>query len=380
MTLRIGGPGQSLPAPANLYPSYLQGTPYDAPMNYVGLAAGDAIYFPGLSNDIWVNPGAYSMVQFLDPVTGVWRDIPAQRGQAYHVPVSGSQNFRVANLTGCPVAAIIAGGGSGFAQATATITSNVGGSTWQAIVGGCLTVSTISAAGANYNIAPLVMIPVPPSPGVQATAHAILASGTVSSIVLDNVGAGYGSAPVATLEPSPFDPNAGTITQATVVFAIDPAKQGKIAAALCTYNGAPLATLSALTLTAAGGAGTGATITPLVLQSCTLASVVAGGAGWGNATAFAKIFSSGGGGNVSVSAIGNPAIEATGFRPRDAVITGTTNAGGTITAATILDGGLFLSAATVGGAILSGGTLPTTLASVALTMGAQTDTILIQPM
>ena len=184
------------------------------------------------------------------------------------ISTNGSQNFRIANLTACPAAAIIAGGGTGFAQATATITANVGGSTWQAIVGGCLTVSTISAAGANYNIPPLVMIPVPPNPGVQATAHAILASGTVSSIVLDNVGAGYVSAPIAVLEPSPFDV-ATNITQATVVFAIDPAKAGKIAAALCTYNGASLATLSALTLTAAGGAGTGATITPLVMQAVT---------------------------------------------------------------------------------------------------------------
>lgn len=379
MTQRISGPGQSLPAPANLYPSYLQGTPYDAPMNYVGLAGGDAIYFPALSNDIWVEPGAYSMLQFLDPVTGVWRDIPSHRGQAHHIPANGSQSLRVANLTGCPVAAIIAGGGSGFAQATATITANVGGSTWQAIVGGSLSVSTIAVVGANYTIAPLVMIPVPPAPGVQATAHAIIASGTVSSIVLDNVGAGYLSAPIAVIEPSPFD-TATNITQATVTLILNAGNAAKITAALCTNNGAPLATLSALTLTAAGGAGTGATITPLVMQSCTLASVVAGGAGWGTATAFAKIFSSGGGGNVSVSAIGNPAIEATGFRPRTAEITGTTNAGGTITAVTILDGGLFLSAPAVGGSIMSGGTLPTTAASVALTMGAQNDTVLIQPM
>lgn len=378
MTQRISGPGQSLPTPANLFPSYLTGTPYDAPMNYVGLAAGDAIYIPADSNDYMVQVGAYSVLQWLDPVTGVWRSVDANRGQPMHISSNGSQNFRIANLTGCPVAAIIAGGGTGFAQATATITANVGGSTWQAIVGGSLSVSTISVAGANYTVPPLVMIPVPPNPGVQATAHAILASGTVSSIVLDNVGAGYISAPTAVLEPHPFDVNAGTITQATVVFAL--VNAGKITAALCTNNGASLATLSALTLTAAGGAGSGATITPQILQTVTLASVVAGGAAWGTATAFAAVTAAGGGGNTSVSAIGNPAIEMTGFRPRQAIITGTCNAGGTITAATILDGGLFLSAPAVGAAIASGGTIPTTLASVALTTGGIYDTVLVQPL
>ena len=298
-----------------------------------------------------------------------WSD--AQRGQSFHFNTNGSQNFRIANLTACPVAAIIAGGGTGFAQATATITANVGGSTWQAIVGGCLTVSTISAAGCELQH---------PAAGDDPCAAEPWGSGHGArdpckwNSVVDRAGqcwCGYVSAPIAVLEPSPFDV-ATNITQATVVFAIDPAKAGKIAAALCTYNGASLATLSALTLTAAGGAGTGATITPLVMQAVTLASVVAGGVGWGTATAFAKALSTGGGGNVSVSAITNPAIEMTGFRPRDAVITGTTNAGWTITAATLLDGGLFLSAPTVGAAIVSGGTIPTTLASIALTAGGVT--------
>src|SRR5512143_3284810 len=112
MTQRISGPGQSLPTPANLFPSYLTGTPYDAPMNYVGLAAGDAIYIPADSNDYMVQVGAYSVLQWLDPVTGVWRSVDANRGQPMHISSNGSQNFRIANLTGCPVAAIVAGGGS----------------------------------------------------------------------------------------------------------------------------------------------------------------------------------------------------------------------------------------------------------------------------
>ena len=375
MTQRISGVGQGLPFPGNLYPQYLTNTPYDAPTNYLSLAPGDCAYITAESNDYLVQVGGYSLLQFLDPVTGVWRSVDAQRGQPFHIPSNGNLNWRVANLTGCPVGAIVAGGGSGFVQSTATITANVGGSTWQAIVGGSLSVSTISAVGANYTLPPLVMIPAPPNPGIQATAHTTIASGTVVSVVLDNFGAGYTTAPTAVILPSPFDP-ATSVTQATVVFSV--VNSGKITGALCTYNGASLATLTALTLTAAGGAGTGATITPQVLQAVSAVSIVAGGGGWGNAAEPPKITSAGGGGNTSVSAIVNPNIEYTNFRPRDANISTTANSGGTITAATILDAGLFLSAATA--VIVPGGALPSTLASIAFTMGGVNDVVLLQPL
>ena len=61
MTLRINGSGMALPTPANLYPSYLTATPYDAPMNLVGLAPRDAIYFPATSNDFICNVGALTV-------------------------------------------------------------------------------------------------------------------------------------------------------------------------------------------------------------------------------------------------------------------------------------------------------------------------------
>ena len=73
------------------------------------------------------------------------------------------------------------------------------------MVGGALSVSTVSNVGANYTIAPDVFIPTPPLQqangvgGVPATAHATLANGTVATVVLDNVGAGYTTAPPAVL-------------------------------------------------------------------------------------------------------------------------------------------------------------------------------------
>jgi hypothetical protein len=273
----------------------------------------------------------------------------------------------------------VAGGGSGFAQATATITANVGGSLWQPIVGGALSVSTVSVVGKNYTIAPLVFIPAPPSPGVPATATATIANGTVSGVTLGNVGAGYPSAPIAVIEPSPFDPNVGTITQATVVLVLNAGLSGAITAALCTNNGAPLATLSALTLTAAGGAGTGATLTPQIMQTVISSSVVAGGAGWGNATQ-GPILVATGTGAVSVSAIGNASVElAPTYRSRQAWATGTTNAGGTISALTFEDTGLFITTPTF--ALLPGaGGIGSTAASITLTMGGANDLVLLQPL
>ena len=378
MAIIISGPGVGLPYPQNLYPSELNNAPADAPTNFITLAPGQVVTIPATGTNGWlVDPGPYGVIQFLDPVTGVWRGFDSTRGRMQALTSDGFTR-RLANLTGCPIAAIVANGGSGFAQSTAAISANVGGSTWQAIVGGSLSVSTISAAGLNYTVAPEVFIPAPPSPGVQATAYATLTNGSVSSVSLVNFGAGYTAGTLtAVMVPNPTDPNIGTITQATVVLVLSAANAGAITAALCTNNGAPLATLSALTLTAAGGAGTGATITPVVLQTVASATATAGGGGWGNVAAPAFVTTAGGV-PVSVSAIKNPAIELTGFIPRQAQIATTTSALGAISAPVVEDGGLFAGTPTA--VIIGGGTLPTTLASISLTMGTANTTAFLQPL
>ena len=374
----ISGPGVALPYPQNLYPTELNNAPNDAPTNLLTLAPGQVLTIPATGTNGWlVDPGAYGVLQWLDPVTGVWRGFSSARIQMQAMTSDGFTR-RMANLTGCPVAAVVAGGGSGFVQSTAAITANVGGSTWQAIVGGSLSVSTVSVIGANYTIAPEVFIPAPPTPGVQATAYSTITNGTVTSVSLVNFGAGYTSATLnAVLIPSPSDPNIGTITQATCVLVLNAANSGAITAALCTNNGAPLATLSALTLTAAGGAGSGATITPCVMQTVASATATAGGGGWGNAAAPAFVTTSGGT-PASVSAIKNPAIEQTGYIPRQAQITTTTSSTGAISAPVVVDGGLFVGTPTA--VIIGGGTLPTTLASISLTMGTANTTALLQPL
>lgn len=386
MTLNISGFGQTCPTPGYLYPSQLANAPVDVSSNFQMLSAGDALYVPAQSNDYLVDLGEFLTPEFLDAVSGTWRvmaDLASRPG--LFLMKSNGVDKRVANRLGCPVSAIVANGGSGFTQATATLTSNVGGSTWVPVIGGSLTVTSVTAAGANYSVPPLVLIPSPTPAGtngsvggVAATGYATLASGTVASVSLINFGAGYQSAPTVLLVPSPFDPNFGIITPATVTVGINAATTGAVTGALCTNFGAPLATLSALTLTAAGGGGAGATITPQVLQTIASASVVAGGAGWGTTTAPGSVQAVGGG-SVSVAAAGlsNPTIDFSGFRPTTLLMGAACNAGGTITSVTFPNGtGLFLSTPTA--AIASGGTLPTTLASITFTMGTNRGTALLQ--
>jgi hypothetical protein len=379
MALRISGPGVGLPAPTNLYPTDLANAPVDVGTAYIGLSGGDTLVIP--AGEWIIENGPNSVIQHLDPITGTWRDYSARSGQPETLFSDGFTR-RVANLTGCPIGAVVSGGGTGYAQATASITSNLGGSLWTAVVGGSLTVSSIINPGSGFTIKPIVLIPDPPTAaangigGVPAIATCTLTNATVSAVSLSNVGAGYTAATVsALLVPSPFDPNLGSITNGTVNFILT--NTGLITAALCTNNGAPLATLSALTLTASGGAGSGATIAPVILQCILSAGVVAGGTVWGDATHPALITTVGGL-PASVSAIGNSAVEFTGSRPRQAVISGTCNSGGTITAVAIQDAGLFYGTPTV--AITAGnGLIPLTAASVTVVMGSNIDTVMIQP-
>jgi hypothetical protein len=178
MAIIISGPGVGLPYPANLYPSELNNAPDDFPTNFISLAPGQVINIP--AGNWAVDGGAYCMTQFLDPVTGIWRFYNSARQQPNYYNSDGFTR-RVGNFTGCAISAIVTNGGSGFSNSTATITSNVGGSQWDAIVGGSLSVSTITAAGADYTMPPELFIPAPPNPGIQATGYAVLTSGTVSA-------------------------------------------------------------------------------------------------------------------------------------------------------------------------------------------------------
>ena len=359
-----GGTGLGLPSPQYLYPTELNGAAYDVSNAYQSLAPGNSIVIP--AGQYAVAPGPYSFFQYKDPINQAWRGFNTARTQGGSIWADG-QNYRVANLTGCPVAAVVTVGGSGYVQSSTTCTANTGGSTWVPIVGGMVSLSTISVAGSGYGVAPLLFIAEPPAPGVQATGYCTLTGGSVTGITLTNVGAGYPSAPAAVIVPSPFDPNLPTLpVQAVAAFTLVGA--GSVTAVICTNNGSP----ASPTLTIAG-AGTLAAATAVVCNTITSGSVAAGGAGFTGGS-----LSTVGGVTAAVPQWTNPAIQLTAAIPRPAQAGFFATGGSLISISTIYDGGLFFGTPTVvAGA--SAGNLQTTTASVTVVLGSTTDTVRIQP-
>lgn len=367
MANRISGPGVGLPIPQQLYPANLSNGETTTSTNEVSLAPGQAL--PIAAGEWLVALGKYLSLQFLDPVTGMWRDL--RSGVSANTPAyvrSDGFNLRISNMTGCVVGATVTNGGNGsYVQATTTVTPSAGNSTWQPIVGGAINSTiTITAPGSNFGIPPLVFIDSPPNPGIQATAIAVLTNNSVSSITVLRQGAGYPVAPNVTILPNPADPNLSSgITNATATCSLT--GTGSITAVLLLNPGASVAT--SMSLTVAGG-GASAAVTPFFLESITAASITSGGGGYAAGT---ELSSTNGGYNGSAPAFlgGSPA----GFVPRKAQIqlglTGTS-----ITSiSTIVDGGLFIE--TPNALAVTNGVV-TTAANIALTLGGQNDTAIIQ--
>ena len=363
---RLGGPGIGLPFPQALYPVSLVGAAPTAPTAEITLAAGQALPIP--PGDWIINVGPYTFVQYLDPVTATWQGFTSEPGVNYvH---SDGQNHRIANLTGCPIGAIVTAAGASYVAGSVTVVPSAGGSTWQAIVGGALNTSmSIVSAGASYTVPPLVLIPAPPSPGVPATAVAVIASGTVSSITVVNQGAGYSTAPSITVLPSPYDPNFGIITNASVAATLT--GSGSVTAVLCTGNGAPLT--AAPTLTISGGNGS-ATATATMCWTGTALAITTAGGGYASASALVTMA----GGLPTASTVWtNPAIEKSLLPTRSARLTALTN--GTVsTTATVIDGGIFANA-NPSAIVIPNGVL-TTVAVGTITNGNTSDTSIIQPL
>lgn len=377
MTNRVIGPGITLPPPQVLYPATLASVPYTAGNAFQTLAPGQSLQIP--AGDWMIDLGKYCVLQILDPVpsggtqsntSGVWRVVRSQRGT---FPIrSDGFNYRVANLLGTPVSAVMTNAGSGYAQATTTVTVNKGNSTWTPVVGARLSHVTMTGAGSGYGVAPEVFIPSPPPGGVQATAYATISAGALTGVTVVNHGAGYTTAPTVTILPNPYDPNIGSVVAATASAAITMATS--VNAVVCTNNGAPIAnaSISALTLTISG-AGTSAAATPSVLT--TVAAITASAVGSGSFTG-AAISTYGG---VPPTGLGlNPAISNQDFLPRSAMISAPVTAGA-IGAQSIIDGGLYLGTASPLVTVY-GGVVVTNAPTVTLTQGSTFDTVMVQPL
>jgi hypothetical protein len=369
----LAGPGQGLQYPQNLYPSELAQSTYDASSNKIALAGGQSMVIP--RGDWIITEGMYCVLQYMDPVTNAWSNAASCAWEPGHrIVASDGFSVRIANMTGCPVAATIIQYGGGWVQSSTTVTvTGGGGSTWAPIVGGQLGNATVTSAGAGYGLAPIVFIPPPPNNetnpngigGFQASGWAAIASGTVSGFSFNNPGAGYPTAPTIVVVPSPFDPNLATgITAATIT--VQTVGSGSITGVICTNNGNTL-TPGNLTLTPAG-VGSNATIAPVFMMTCVTASVTGTGTNWGGAGITTT------GGAPSVGTITNgPDFLHLSFKPRPMQATVTVTGAGTVAGqvGTIIDGGLFEGTPT--GSVPVGSTL-------ALTMGTTQDIIVLQPL
>jgi hypothetical protein len=376
----LSGPGLGLPSPTNLYPSELNNAPYDFATNKVCLAPGENIVIP--AGDWFVGMGGYLVFQYRDPITNLWA---FGSGAAYNRGLqfvkSDGFNVRIANLTGCPVGAFITSQGASYVQSTTTVTATGGTSTWQPIVGGALafTGGSVASVGGGYGVAPLVLIPAPPGPsnnangvgGVAASAYVGIASGSVvlTGVTFTNQGAGYPSAPANfALLPVPTDPNLATgITLATVAFSLT--NSGLLTAVFCTNPGVPI-TPANITLAVAGAGVTG-TVSAIVMQTITAATVSGAGIGYGAGSPAYAV----GGVPPQGSITGSPESKYLAWFPRPVNISfaaGTSAAPGTI-----YDGGLFLAAPTAVFLPTSGAA--GTIGTVAFVMGSTPDIAVIQP-
>ena len=86
------------------------------PLNQIGtnaitLQAGETFYIPaGFYN---IQRGPYSTIQVFDPVMNVWSPIGNDGTSGVQVDSDGN-NYRVANQSGCPVAAVLSAAGAGY--------------------------------------------------------------------------------------------------------------------------------------------------------------------------------------------------------------------------------------------------------------------------
>lgn len=316
--------------------------------------------------------GKYTTVQSFDFIGNIWRPT-SQPGLNAFIYCDGV-NVRLANTSGCAVAALLTAAGTGYITPP-TVTASVGNSTWTAILGQVVSACPITAPGSNYQYPPQVVIQAPPSPGIQATAFATVVAGQVTAITLVDQGAGYTFPPQVTLINDPRDSTGANAIVANATLT----GLGTVTGILCNNHGVPTGGVVP-TLTIAGGGGTGAAATAIMNLSVTGYAVTTAGAGYTTAA-----------GAVNVSATPiltagapayvNPSSQVLFPRLRPAMISAPTSAaGGVLIGGVILDGGSYETVPAAAALSITGGNgIATTAAVVTLTMGGNTDTNYLNP-
>lgn len=262
------------------------------PSGLLTLAAGQV--FVPQQGWYWLRGSKQSSVQRYDPIAELWRPTGHDTDDDRFLYFDGITT-RIANTTGCVVAAIVTTAGSGYTSAP-TVTLGAGSATALAIVGGCLsTAAVIGAAGSGYQYPPLIWIESPPQPGIQATAYATISSGTISAVTIDNQGAGYLAPPNVVVLNDARDTVGGG---GAVSLAITGAQT--VTGVIITNHGNPITSGTVPAITFAGGGGNSAAATAIMDWCITSTSISAAGAGYTGA-ATGAITATGAGGYVTAT-------------------------------------------------------------------------------
>jgi hypothetical protein len=355
---------------------------YDQTHTPVPVNIGSGQVYPIPSGQFQVLPGLYTFLQWYDPITASWRTLQTATQNAGMPVSSDGFNWRLANLTGGAVGAVVTNGGTGYTNgiyypagfpipgatqqaglaAAPTVTFAAGGGSVLAkanlIVGGAInTTITITTAGAGYTRPPVLLIDPPPLGGVPATAVCALTTGAISSVTVTNQGAGYKVAPKVTIVPWPGD--AAPTTAAVLTVNATLALSGQVVAIVCVDNGATMNAVPAITFSPASTSAATAimcfAITTGVAQTAA-SHMGTGNIGWAIGAQTA-------GSSTST----NPAITIGQFTPRPAYTAFNTTAGGGIT---FVDGGLHQIIPTgIAYSVLSDGTISAASTAVAQTVG-----------
>jgi len=351
----------------------------------VTLQTGGAFTIP--SGQYQVTTGPYTFLQVFDPIAQIWRPHSTPTQADTYVVSSDGNNYRLANLTGTVVGAVITAGGTGYTNgiyppsaqlgtaAAPSVTFAAGGGSALArgtlVVGGAIPTGagnfTITG-GSNYTFPPIVQISPPPAGGVPATATATISGGAVTAITITNQGAGYTAAPTITLVTNPLDTTgAGAAVVTSATFALD--NSGRVTAITILNNGAGMTSVPAISFSPAST--TAATAIMCFTITTGVAQTSASNLGSGN-IGFAL-----GGLTGGTPTLTNPAISTGLFVPRLAMTTFNTTAGGGIT---FLDGGLHQTIpAGIAYASLSNGTISAAATAVVQTVGGVTDVSYLAP-
>lgn len=369
---RIGGQGIGLTNPLNNSLGAVLSAGNNAPFrsNIVSTQAGQNFLLP--AGTLIIEPGQYTFLQYLDPVSQNWltRDTSAESGRVID---SDGGNFRLANLSGCAIGALVTTASSaltngiGTAATGLSVTPSAGASVWVPVVGGAIaTTPTQVTAGTNYLYPPLVVIDAPPTGGIQATGISVLSAGGVASITMTNQGAGYTTAPNIAFVNDFRD---GTGAGASFTAALT--GSGTLTALYPSNAGTALTAVPTLTFSPTGPAAT-------VIMNFTVTGGTVATAGAGYTVSSSVLVLSNGGQIAGTQVLTNPLIGTQITLPRMARLFVPTTAGGALTATGLIvtDGGIGFQAVPLGAVIDNG--VVTTQGVVTLTVGGVNDFSYIQ--